>query len=573
MTSHSNTMRQHAAHNIKFDIKSISEAGSFFGYASVYNIIDSHHDIIEAGAFDTSDIRSIKLLWQHRAEEPIGVITRLTEDSKGLFVEGKILTSIARGQEAYDLVKAGAIDGLSIGFSIQDAKVDAHTGIRHITSATLWEISLVTFPANPKALVSAVKQHHYPSNQTITFKEKTMLTQQQNDKIDMLGHAWEEFKRINDQRLHEIESKGVADPLTTAHVERINKAMDDYQLRLRQLEQQSQRPFMGTGEGSHEHEHHPHKQAFMQYLRKGNDALLLQMDKKALSVQSDPDGGYLVTPTMSNEVTQKIIEVSPLRSICSVETISSDSLEVLEDLGDAAVGWTNETDLITNDTATPSWSKKNIPVYELYAQPKATQKLLDDAAFNVESWLVEKLTLAFSQYENQAFVHGDGIGKPRGFCTYPNGLEWGQIEQVASGTPGHITGDALVMMYYGLKQDYARNATFAMNRWTVQAIRQIKVELSGSQQYLWQPGLAAGTPDTLLGLPVVEVKEMETPAPGKLVVALADFRRAYRIVDRMGVRVFRDPYTNKPFVKFYSTKRVGGDVTNFEAIKLLKIDN
>ncbi|MBL0317735.1 MAG: phage major capsid protein [Alphaproteobacteria bacterium] len=411
-----------------------------------------------------------------------------------------------------------------------------------------------------------------------------MVFQEIREKIDVLGRAWEEFKRVNDQRLTEIEQRGSADPLHLEQLDKINQTIDTYQARLQELEQYVVRPIMSAvSEFSHPHQGHPnhngqdpasaeHKKAFHQFLRKGIDTHLSHMERKALSTQVDADGGYLVTPSMSRDVVRHLVELSPLRSICAVETISTDSLEVMEDTGEAGVGWTTETTLVTDDTPTPHWGKKIIPVHEMFAQPKATQKLLDDAAFDIESWLNDKLTQAFASSENYAFVKGDGNGKPRGFCSYPEGHNWGQIEQVSSGQSGAISGDALLAMYYSLKQDYAANAKFVMHRFTVQALRQIKVDSAGSKQYLWQPGLSAGTPDTLLGIPVIQIPDMETMGAGKLVIALGDFKRAYRIVDRMGIRVFRDPYTNKPFVKFYSTKRVGGDVTNYEALKLMRID-
>jgi HK97 family phage major capsid protein len=311
-----------------------------------------------------------------------------------------------------------------------------------------------------------------------------------------------------------------------------------------------------------------YKNAFCNYLRKGMDAGLEAFEGKALSVGSDPDGGYLVTPTMTDKIIQTVKETSPLRSIASVEVISTDSLEIIEDTEDAAAGWTTETGTVS-DTTTPQIGKKTISVHELYAQPKATQKLVDDSAIDIESWLATKVADIFSRNENTAFVSGSGTGQPKGFLTYPAGTAWGQIEQINSGTDATVTADGLVQLYYGLKEGYAQRATFLMNRSVLQAVRLLKE--STTDQYLWQPGLASGTPDTLLGVPVVQAADMPVAASGSLSVACGDFEAGYQIVDRVGIRVLRDPFTDKPFVKFYTTKRVGGDVINYEAIKLLKL--
>jgi len=173
-----------------------------------------------------------------------------------------------------------------------------------------------------------------------------------------------------------------------------------------------------------------------------------------------------------------------------------------------------------------------------------------------------------SKKENTAFVSGDGVGKPRGILTYTAGTSWGEIEQVASGSAGAVTADKIIELYYALKEDYATNASFLMNRATVEDVRQLK---DTTNQYLWNPGLAVGVPDTLMGVPVYQAADMPVPAADSLSIAVGDFKAAYQIVDRAGIRVLRDPFTDKPFVKFYSTKRVGGDVVNFEAVKLMKL--
>ncbi len=388
------------------------------------------------------------------------------------------------------------------------------------------------------------------------------------ERVSHLGHAWEEFKHVNDARLREIETKGSADGLYNEHLNNISRALDGYKSRLDTIETAYSRPEFGSSESKASAVPSEYSKAFRNYLRKGMDAGLEQLSTKALSVGSDPDGGYLVTPTMSQTIVKAVFETSPMRQLASVETISSDALELIDDHDQASAGWTSETGSIS-ETNTPQIAKRNIATHELYAQPKATQKLVDDSAIDIEAWLSGKIADIFAQKENTAFISGSGSGQPRGILTYTAGTDWNQIEQINSGTSAQVTSDGLIELFYSLKDAYTRNASFLMNRTTIQAVRLLKE--STTDQYLWQPGLAAGAPDTLMGVPVLMAADMPVAAANSLSVAVGDFKAAYQIVDRLGVRILRDPFTEKPFVKFYATKRVGGDVINFDAIKLMKL--
>ena len=390
------------------------------------------------------------------------------------------------------------------------------------------------------------------------------------ERVSTLGNAWENFKQVNDARLAEIERKGHADPLYDEHLHNISSTMDNYKKRLDQIETAYNRPVLGDGndgfkssEGNKEY-----SKAFRNYLRKGMDAGLEALSTKALSVGNDPDGGYLVTSTMSAKIIQAIFETSPMRQICAVETISTDALDLIDDHTSLTAGWTAETTSISTDTATPTIAKRNIPTNELYAQPKATQKLIDDAAIDVEGWLAGKISDIFGRTQNTAFISGTGVGQPRGILTYASGTSWGQIQQVTSGSSGAVTSDALIALFYSLKDAYMRRASFLMNRSVIQQVRQLK---STTNQYIWQPSLVTGTPDTLLGVPVYMAADMPVAAANSLSVAVGDFQSAYQIVDRQGISILRDPFTAKPFVMFYATARVGGDVVNFDAIKLMKL--
>lgn len=388
------------------------------------------------------------------------------------------------------------------------------------------------------------------------------------ERVASLGHAWEQFKQVNDARLSEIERKGHADPLYDEHLYTINSSLDNYKKRLDLIETAYSRPAAGADMDCKAMETGEYGKAFRSYLRKGMDAGLEAFQAKALSVGSDSDGGYLVTTAMSSRIVQAVFETSPMRQLASIESISTDALDLIDDHSSAVAGWTTETGAVS-ETGSPTLAKRNIPTHELYAQPKATQKLVDDSAIDIEAWLSAKIADIFARMQNTAFISGNGVGQPRGILTYAAGTSWGQIQQVNSGTNGQVTSDALINLFYALKDAYARRASFLMNRSVVQQVRLLKQ--ATTNQYMWQPGLAAGAPDTLMGVPVHMASDMPTASTGSLSVAVGDFKSAYQIVDRLGIRILRDPYTEKPFVKFYATARVGGDVVNSEAIKLMKL--
>lgn len=310
------------------------------------------------------------------------------------------------------------------------------------------------------------------------------------------------------------------------------------------------------------------------YLRKG-EKHLGNTETKAMSVGSDPDGGYLVTPDVTGRIVKKVYETSPIRQISSAISISSDKLEGIEDLGEAGCGWVGETEA-PSDTTTPQVGKWSIEAFEMYAQPKTTQKLIEDSAVDVEAWLAEKVAQRFSRVENAAFVNGNGVSKPRGFLSYTaaaddgSGVSWGQLGYVASGASGAFASnpaDKIFDLIGALKSDFLANAKFVTRRTVITAIRKFK---DSTGQYLWQPSLVAGVPEQIVGHPIVRAEDMPALAAGSLSLAFGDFEQGYQIVDRLGITVLRDPYTDKPYVKFYSRKRVGGGVVNFEAIKLMK---
>ena len=386
--------------------------------------------------------------------------------------------------------------------------------------------------------------------------------------VDSLASTFEEFKAANNQALQEMADKGAVDAVTEAKVARLDEEIERLRDGLEHTRASLNRPL---GAAKSEISGGPlaiqYKAAFGAYLRRGDETGVSAMERKALSVDSDAEGGYLVTPQMSATIVERVFESSPLRGVAAIETISSDSLEMLVDKDEAAAGWVAEAEA-RPETDAPDLAKVVIPVHEIYAEPRATQKLVDDASIDLEAWLAGKVAAKFTRMEATAFINGTGVGQPRGILTYDAGTSWGQIEQVNSGSAGAVAADGLIDLQHSLKEVHGANAVWLANRLTLRDIRKLK---DSNNQYLWEPGLKIDGQDTLLGRPILTATDMPVAAANSLSVAFGDFTAGYQIVDRIGVRVLRDPFTAKPFVKFYTTKRVGGDVVNFDAIKLQKL--
>lgn len=402
-----------------------------------------------------------------------------------------------------------------------------------------------------------------------------MSLEQVTEQVAKLGNAWEEFKRVNDNRLAEIEKKGSADTLFTGHLDKINAALDEQKSRLDQLHTAMNRA-PAVGEIA-ENKNSEYKKVFLDgFVRKGEQKLSPD-EFKALSAGSDPDGGYTVPVEMSSQIIKTIYETSPMRQLCSTQTISSKSLEMLVDKDEATATWVAETGAASNST-TPTWAKLNIPTFTIASEPRATQEVLEDSATDLEAWLSEKVADKFARTENAAFLSGDGVTKPRGMLSYTassdsgSGVTWGNIGYIPTGASGDWASsnpsDALITTVYTLKAAYRNRASWIMSRLRQAEVRKFKE--STTNAYIWQPGLQAGQPAALLGYPVYDAEDMPAKAANSLSVAFGDFKAAYQIVDRRGIYVIRDIYTVKPYVLFNTTKRVGGDVVNFEAFKVLK---
>lgn len=393
--------------------------------------------------------------------------------------------------------------------------------------------------------------------------------------IEELGRAFEEFKKANDQRIAEIQKKGSASPETEAKVDKANAAIEKLSEQKSALEKEiaEMKTVMnrlnqgGTeGNGAKKGDSPEEKAAFLKFLRKGEDRLS-DAELKSLSVDSQSDGGFLVRPELADKIVTKMFETTPMRMLADVVSIGSDQLDILQDLDETSAGWVSERGARSTGS-TPKLNLGKIAVHELFSEVAATQKLLDDGVFDVESWMAGKTADKLSRVEATAFVSGTGVNQPRGFLSYASGTSYGQIEQKQTAGAGALDFDTIIDLLYSLKPKYAPNAQWLMQRMTVSALRKLK---DTQNRYLWEPSLQVGQPDSLLGKPVSFAADMPAVATGALAIAVGDFKQGYQIVDRVGIRILRDPFTSKPNVIFYTTKRVGGDVIDFDAIKLLKV--
>lgn len=300
----------------------------------------------------------------------------------------------------------------------------------------------------------------------------------------------------------------------------------------------------------------------------------IDAEVKSLMVGSNPDGGYFVRPEQSTAMIKRMFETSPIRQFASVSTTSSDSLEfVIDDNESSTGGWVGEVDDRPN-TGTPKIGKLAIPVHEQYAAPLITQKMLDNSGFNVESWLNNKTTDIMTRTENSAFVVGDGAQKPRGILTLPawntNGVyQRGAIEQVDSGANGDFVADTIKLLQNSVIEDYQASSVFGMQRSSWQQVTTLK-DLNG-QYLLDSRSLKTGDTMILLGKPVVFMNDIPAAATDSLSMIYGDLGRGYTVVDKLGFRIIVDKYTQKPYVLYYTTKYVGGDVTNYESFKIYKL--
>ncbi len=387
--------------------------------------------------------------------------------------------------------------------------------------------------------------------------------------------SFESFKESNNERIHQIERRS-ADVLTSEKVDRIGAALDANKRVLDELVLKGRRPALAGESRMMNAAELEHRSAFDCYVRQGESGGLKRLEGKALSTSTSAgaDGGFLVPRETETEIGRRLSQVSPIRAIAGNRQVSTTIYRKPFLISGTAVGWVGET-AAREETDSPTLAELSFPTMELYAMPAATQTLLDDSAVNIDEWIASEIDVAFAEQEGDAFVDGNGTDKPKGFLAYDKvaeaSWEWGKLGFVLSGGAGAFASadpsDNILDLVYSLKSGYRQNAHFVMNRRTQAEIRKLKDE---NGQYLWQPPAQAGGVASLMGFPVAEAEDMPNIAANSYSIAFGDFRRGYLVVDRMGVRVLRDPYSAKPYVLFYVTKRVGGGVQDFDAIKLMK---
>ncbi|MFD1610965.1 phage major capsid protein [Sphingomonas tabacisoli] len=314
------------------------------------------------------------------------------------------------------------------------------------------------------------------------------------------------------------------------------------------------------------------REAFVDgYLRRGSE-----IELKSFSGAVSGDGGYAVPKELDAIVDRTLTAISPIRRIANVVRVGSAGYKKLVTTGGTPSGWASETGARA-ETNTPTFKEIAPAMGELFANPAASQAMLDDAAFDVESWLAGEIATEFARAEGAAFISGDGVNKPRGFLTgtptnEADGVRaFGTLQYLATGVAGGFPAsspqDKLIDLIQSLRTPYRQGAAFVMNSATLARIRKFK---TADGAFLWQPAMASGQPDSLLGYPVIEAEDMPDVATDSFSIAFGNFRAGYLIAERQETTILRDPFTHKPFVHFYAVKRIGGAVMNSEAIKLLK---
>lgn len=380
---------------------------------------------------------------------------------------------------------------------------------------------------------------------------------------------FEEFTKKNDKRLDAIEAeKGKL----SETVETLNGKLSELDNLKSQLEEElaaAKRP----GGGKDSKAATEHKAGWLQFVRKGKDDGLAELEQKAMQTTTDPDGGYAVPEELDRNIISALKDEVVMRAECTVITMGTPNYKKLVNQGGTNSGWVGETD------ARPETKTSKLAVIEpvwgeIYGNPMATQTMLDDAFFDVENFIVSELTQEFAEQEEIAFTNGDGDKKPKGLLAYGSDIkddkerEWGKLQHLLAGKPNAITADEIVKLVYTLRKPYRSGARWMMNNSTLFTVRTLK---DSQGNYLWQPGLQLGQPSSLLSYGIAENEQFPDIAGDGTPIGFGNFKRCFTILDRIGVRMLRDPYTKKPFVGFYTTKRVGSMMVDSNSVKLLKM--
>ena len=538
---------------VKFDR---GEAGTIEGYASPFGgEPDSVGDIVAPGAFARSlaehkaEGTAPLMLWQHDTTEPIGVWTDIREDGTGLFVKGRLVLETERGREAHALLKAGALNGLSIGFRTRDAE-RRNGGGRVLKDLHLIEISLVSVPAatrarvtsvksanadNPAAMGAANERSHIMANETKAPAPEAGKENEDADRVAVL----EDTINGMESRLNTIEES----------VGTVTKAAG-------RIEQKLNRPGIIT---KPDEPARVEKKAFATYVRHGEAATGVELKNLTLAANG---GGYLAPTEFVKEIVKNLVQFSPIRQHARVMGVSAAEAKMPKRTGTMTAAWVTETG--NRSSTEPAYGEITLTPHEAACYVDVSNALLEDNQYNLEGELSADFAEEFGRLEGSAFVDGDGSGKPAGI------LQDAAIPQVASGAAAAINSDALIDLYHALPSFYAANGVWGMNRTTIGAVRKLK---DSNGRYLWTDPISDGNPPTILGRPVAELPDMPDVAANALPILFGDLRQAYRIIDRISLSVLRDPYSRATNgqTRFHARRRVGGGVVKSEALRLLKV--
>lgn len=408
--------------------------------------------------------------------------------------------------------------------------------------------------------------------------ERHKMTTEIKDLVTDIQKGLEDFKKINDERLQKIE-KGNSTADFEAKLDLVQKDIASALEMKKELERlEAKQNALGLiGKQEEDGDKKAYKEAFFKnFVRKGNEEGLKDLALKAVSVGTPADGGYALPEQIDRSIAQLARDLSPMRQVANIVQVSTSDYKKLVNVNGIASGWVGET-AARPATNTSQLAEVAPPMGELYANPQVTQQALDDLFFNVEAAIGQQLAEEFAIAESSAFISGNGTNKPKGFLTYTTAATpdsaraFGTIEHIATGVAGDFAASNKADVLYDtigkLKAAYRAGSVWMMNKAVMFEVLKLK-DTSG--QYLWQPSLQEGFPIRLLGFGVVEAEDMPAKGANALSIAFGNFTQGYTIVDRIGTRMLRDPYTNKPYVGFYTTKRVGGAVVNSEAIKVVK---
>lgn len=412
-----------------------------------------------------------------------------------------------------------------------------------------------------------------------SFRGVALARAHNNDPNAILAElktTFESFKAAHEEELKGIK-KNFADVITTDKVAKIDADISALTKALDTVNAALAANKLGGGSGANP-DKKAHAAAFDKWFRKGGENLeasLRDLEVKAsLNTQSKPDGGYLVPDEMEATIDRVLGTVSVMRQLATVRPVGVSTYKKLVNMGGAGSGWVGEEES-RPETLTPQLRELLFNVMEMYANPATTQTMLDDGIVDIAGWLADEVQITFAEQEGAAFISGSGVKRPRGLLTYDTvanaSYAWGSLGFVTTGATADFAstnpGDALVDLLFAVKAGYRQNASFLMSDRVMSRVRKFK---DGQGNYLWAPPTVAEQVPTILGKPTYTDDNMPDVGANAFPVACGDFKRGYLILDRLGIRVLRNPYTSMPNVFFYTTKRVGGGVANFEALKLLR---